>query len=199
MPQETKSMPSAAVQQENLEGWIPALATDDDIRAALEKAFDYRGDITLTLKDGSKIEGYVFDRRTTTTLADCVVRLFPKDRDDKLSIPYANIARLEFTGRDTAAGKSLKIPGQEVEGRIRVPPPRTTGIINPSSPRRNVAQRSCRILSRASSTHSFQPILTTCAPPSTPRSVPPPTAHPKSSFALRASRSSASPPSSTPP
>jgi hypothetical protein len=107
MPQETKSMPSSA-QQENLEGWIPDLASDDDIRAALEKAFDYRGDITLTLKDGSNIEGYIFDRRTAGTLADSVVRLFPKDRDEKISIRYADIARLEFTGRDTAAGKSFQ-------------------------------------------------------------------------------------------
>src|SRR5438552_13415352 len=109
MPQETKSMPSGAVQQENLEGWIPALATDDDIRGALEKAFGYRGDITLTLKDGTQIEGYIFDRRSTgPTLADCAVRLFPKDRDEKISISYAAIARLEFTGRDTAAGKSFQ-------------------------------------------------------------------------------------------
>ena len=28
---------------EQLEGWIPNLASDDEIRAALEKAFDYRG------------------------------------------------------------------------------------------------------------------------------------------------------------
>ena len=48
---------------ENLEGWIPAISTDDEIREALEKAFDYRGDLTITLKDGKKIEGYVFDRR----------------------------------------------------------------------------------------------------------------------------------------
>ena len=48
---------------ENLEGWIPALATDAEIREALEKAFDYRGDLTLTLKDGQTVEGYLFDRR----------------------------------------------------------------------------------------------------------------------------------------
>ena len=30
-----------------------------DLLAALEKAFDYRGDVTITRKDGSKIEGYI--------------------------------------------------------------------------------------------------------------------------------------------
>ena len=91
---------------EQLEGWIPSLATDDEIRAALEKAFDYRGDITITRKDGSKIEGYLFDRRSGATLKDSQVRLYPKNSDDKISISYADIAALAFTGRDTAAGRS---------------------------------------------------------------------------------------------
>jgi hypothetical protein len=91
---------------EQLEGWIPSLASEDEIRAALEKAFDYRGDITITRKDGSKIEGYIFDRRTGSTLKDSVVRLYPKTSDEKISISYADIAALAFTGRDTAAGKS---------------------------------------------------------------------------------------------
>ena len=94
---------------EKLEGWIPPLASDQDIREALEKAFDYRGDVSITMKDQSKLEGYIFDRRSDgKTLSDCVVRLFPKDRDEKVAVRYADIARLEFTGRDTAAGKSFE-------------------------------------------------------------------------------------------
>src|ERR1039457_6061978 len=92
---------------ENLEGWIPQLATEEEIRAALEKAFDYRGDVTITRKDGSKIEGYLFDRRTAATLKDSVVRLYPKDSNEKISIAYSDIAALAFTGRDTAAGKTF--------------------------------------------------------------------------------------------
>jgi hypothetical protein len=116
MPQETKSHPFNAddleiapgTAHEKLEGWIPSLASDDEIRTALEKAFDYRGDITITRKDGSKIEGYIFDRRSGSGLAESTVRMFPKDRDEKIAISYADIARLEFTGRDTAAGKSFE-------------------------------------------------------------------------------------------
>ena len=115
MPQETKAHPFDAdsapvgVAHEKLEGWIPTLAGDDEIRAAFEKAFDYRGDVTITRKDGTKIEWYVFDRRSDgKTLADCVVRLFPKDQDEKIAISYADVARLEFSGRDTAAGKSFE-------------------------------------------------------------------------------------------
>ena len=93
---------------EKLEGWVPELAGEEETRQALEKAFDYRGDVTITRKDGSKVEGYVFDRRTGKSLADSAVRLFPKDSDKKISIPYSEIAALAFSGRDPAAGKSFE-------------------------------------------------------------------------------------------
>jgi hypothetical protein len=116
MPQETKSRPFDAEQlevapgfvHENLEGWIPSLAGEEETRLALEKAFDYRGDVTITLKDGKTIEGYIFDRRSGKNLADSSVRLFPKDQDEKISVSFADIAKLVFTGKDTAAGKSFE-------------------------------------------------------------------------------------------
>jgi hypothetical protein len=103
-PEELEHAPGR--ERENLEGWIPQLAQDEEIRVALEKAFDYRGDVSITLKSGEKIEGYIFDRRTGLSLADSVVRLYPKSGNQKISISYADIAALAFTGRDTAAGKS---------------------------------------------------------------------------------------------
>ena len=114
MPQETKSMPqnpdeleiAPGTVHEKLEGSVPSTATEDELRSALEKAFDYRGDVTIQKKDGTSIEGYVFDRKTGRTLGESVVRLFPKDREEKLSIRYDEIAGLTFSGRDTAAGKS---------------------------------------------------------------------------------------------
>lgn len=99
---------SPGFKHEKLEGWVPELAGEEEVRQALEKAFDYRGDVTITRKDGSKVEGYIFDRRTGKTLADSAVRLFPKDADQKISIPYSEIAALAFSGRDTAAGKSFE-------------------------------------------------------------------------------------------
>jgi hypothetical protein len=93
-------------QHEKLEGWVPALASDEETRKALEKAFDYRGDVTITRKDGSVIEGYLFDRKTGPTLADSLARILPKSSNQRVMIPYSDIAALAFTGRDTAAGKS---------------------------------------------------------------------------------------------
>src|ERR1700687_5249951 len=91
---------------EAIEGWVPELASPDDLRVVLEKAFDYRGDVTLTLKDGTKIEGYIFDRVTGPSLSTSFVRLLPKESNQRLKACYSDIAALAFTGRDTAAGKS---------------------------------------------------------------------------------------------
>jgi hypothetical protein len=91
---------------ETVQGWVPQLATDEELRVALEKAFDYRGDVTLTLKDSSKVEGYIFDRSSGPSLSTSYVRLLPKDSAQRVKIAYADIAALAFTGRDTAAGKS---------------------------------------------------------------------------------------------
>jgi hypothetical protein len=93
---------------ENLEGWIPAMASDAEVREALEKAFDYRGDLTVTLKSGEKLEGYLFDRNNEGgSLAACYARMIPKGRAEKVRIAYSDVAALAFTGKDTAAGKSF--------------------------------------------------------------------------------------------
>ena len=91
---------------EKLEGSVPEVATEAELREALEQAFDYRGDVTITRKDGSRVEGYIFDRRSGPTLAESSVRIIPQNSPQKISIPYSDIAALTFSGRDTAAGKS---------------------------------------------------------------------------------------------
>jgi hypothetical protein len=93
-------------EHEFLQGRVWQPASEEELREGLEKAFDYRGDVTITRKDGSTVEGYIFDRRIGDTLAQSTVRLFPKGEGVKVSIPYSEIASLAFTGRDTAAGKS---------------------------------------------------------------------------------------------
>src|ERR1019366_6224765 len=119
-PPPTHELPSHELEvvpgfeRENLQGWIPQLATEADIRAVIEKAFDYRGDVTITRKnkdkdkDGSQITGYLFDRRIGPTLATSVVRLMLATSNERPAIPYSEIAAIAFTGRDTAAGKSYE-------------------------------------------------------------------------------------------
>jgi hypothetical protein len=100
---------AAGREREQLEGWIPALASDAEIREALEKAFDYRGDITITKKDGSQVVGYLFDRQRGASLEASFVRVIPSnDAKTKVSIAYSEIAAIAFSGRDTAAGKTFE-------------------------------------------------------------------------------------------
>jgi hypothetical protein len=93
-------------EHEKLQGRVWQPSSEEELREGLEKAFDYRGDVTITRKDGTTVEGYIFDRRAEATLSQSLIRLFPKGEPVKLSIPYSDIASLAFTGRDTAAGKS---------------------------------------------------------------------------------------------
>ena len=107
---------AAGRERENLEGWIPALATETEVRDALEKAFDYRGDVTITRKDGSAVEGYLYDRRSGNGLENSVVRVIPTPAKgtpagtavERVNVPYSDIAALKFSGRDTAAGKTFE-------------------------------------------------------------------------------------------
>jgi hypothetical protein len=103
-PEDLEVVPGFEHQYLQGQVWDPK--SDDELREGLEKAFDYRGDVTVRLKDGSSVEGYIFDRRNAATLADSCVRLIPQGQAQKISISYAQIAGLNFTGRDPAAGKS---------------------------------------------------------------------------------------------
>ncbi len=97
MPDENKS----------LEKWTPSLASKEELYDALEKAFDYRGDITISLKDGNKIVGYIFNRESKAP--EPYAEMFPADRDEKIKVFYKDIAGLTFSGVDTAAGKSWAV------------------------------------------------------------------------------------------
>ena len=90
--------------QKSLEKWVPALATREELYDALEKAFDYRGDITITTKDNGKIVGYIFNRETKAP--EPYVELYPEDSDEKIKVFYKDVAALSFSGFDFAAGKS---------------------------------------------------------------------------------------------
>jgi hypothetical protein len=95
--------PGAEHQQ--LEGWLPELATEAELRDALEKAFDYRGDVSITTKAGKKIEAFIFNRHTGASLANSWVQYFEPNVNGKQKLAYSEIARLEFSGKDRAAGK----------------------------------------------------------------------------------------------
>ena len=71
----------------------------------LQAACSFRGDVTLELKDGSAIEGYVFDLKRTNA-SPHAVRILPKDGRARMTVEQSTIQTLCFTGKDAAAGKT---------------------------------------------------------------------------------------------
>ena len=91
-------------QERSLEGWDPGRVEGPDLAFVVERAFDYRGDVTVVHRDGREIVGYLFNRDVDA--GEPFAQLFPRDGADAVTIPYADIASIRFTGRDTAAGSS---------------------------------------------------------------------------------------------
>jgi hypothetical protein len=95
-------------EKPSLQGLI---ATREDRAAlldALEKAFDYRGDCTITTTDARTITGYIFDRRRGAALEDSYVRVMLPDSDAPQRIAFSTIDRVEFSGKDPAHGKTFE-------------------------------------------------------------------------------------------
>jgi hypothetical protein len=87
-----------------LEGWDPGPVEGAALVEVIERAFDYRGDVTLTLDNGRQLDGYLFNRNRE--VAEPFVQVFARDETAPSTIPYARIRAVRFTGKDTAAGNS---------------------------------------------------------------------------------------------
>lgn len=74
------------------------------LAAALDAAFDYRGDVTLYLLGGEEVQGYLSNRNARAPQP--YVEIFPSDGSRLRRVLYQAISGVAFTGRDTAAGKS---------------------------------------------------------------------------------------------
>jgi hypothetical protein len=88
----------------SLEGWAPDIRDSAMLADVVDRAFDYRGDVTVLLDDGREMVGYLFNRNRD--VADPFVQVFERDSGSRTTIPYARIRAIRFTGRDTAAGNS---------------------------------------------------------------------------------------------
>ena len=89
-----------------LEGWDPAVGVEVSLEEVVERAFDYRGDVTVIRRDGTEVIGYLFNR--DAEVPERFVQMFDHAGDGPFTIPYAEIRTIRFTGKDTAAGKSYE-------------------------------------------------------------------------------------------
>jgi hypothetical protein len=88
----------------SLEGWTPDITDPAILADVVDKAFDYRGDVTIITRDGARRVGYVFNRRSD--VAAPFIQMFPAAGGGPEHITYAEIQSIAFSGRDTAAGNS---------------------------------------------------------------------------------------------
>jgi transcriptional antiterminator Rof (Rho-off) len=104
----------------SLEGRTFQPASFAELAEAVELAFDYRGDVTVSLKSGESLSGYLFNRQVSGS--DSYLEVFPSDSSPARQIRYDQIAAIAFTGKDTATGKSWEnwIAKKDSERRAEV-------------------------------------------------------------------------------
>lgn len=78
----------------------------DTLEGQIEAAFDYRGNVTLTLKDGTIVEGFIFNRDFTPKAGAAFIQLFLEKQSQPVLHKIAAIQSIALTGENTAAGKS---------------------------------------------------------------------------------------------
>ena len=116
---DTKNHSSGGVAG-SLEGRVFHPASFAELAEAVELAFDYRGDVTVSLKSGEFLSGYLFNRQVSGS--DSYLEMFPSESSDARHIRYDQIAAIAFTGEDTATGKSWEtwIAKKDSERRAEV-------------------------------------------------------------------------------
>ena len=93
--------------EKSLEGWAPDIPDAATLAEVVDRAFDYRGDVTVVLNDGRELVGYLFNRNRDA--AEPFVQMFERDKSGASSISYARIRAIRFSGKDTAAGNSYAV------------------------------------------------------------------------------------------
>ena len=104
-------------QEETLEGLVLRPTTKEELVTAVEQAFDYRGDVTIELKSGGHLTGYVFSSIKNDSKA--YIEIFPTNGTDQIKILLDDIAAIIFSGKDTAFGQSWEswIKKKKEEGK----------------------------------------------------------------------------------
>lgn len=79
---------------------------EDPIRleAVVEAAFDYRGDVTILLRNGEELVGYLSNRDVACD--EPFLEILPSDGTPARRLSYHSVRGVAFSGRDTASGRS---------------------------------------------------------------------------------------------
>ena len=100
----TDTKQHSSVSPGSLQGRVFTPLSRPELAEAIELAFDYRGDVSISLRSGEVINGYLFNRDVTGERA--WVEVFPASHPEARRVYYDDVATIAFTGEDTASGKS---------------------------------------------------------------------------------------------
>ena len=73
----------------------------DGVPGLVERAFRYRGDVTVHTDNGESVTGYLFNRNAAA--GEPFAQLLETLTGREVSIPSRSIAQVRFTGRDAAS------------------------------------------------------------------------------------------------
>ena len=79
------------------------MTLQEEIGKQIDAAFDYRGHVTVTFKDGGTIVGYLFNRELSPMKGEAYIEIIPKDTDERRRFPASEVKSVAITGKDFAA------------------------------------------------------------------------------------------------
>ena len=101
-------------------------ASAESVAGLVERAFHYRGDVTVHTDDGHTVTGYLFNRNARAS--EPFAQLFETQTGREVSVPYRNIAGLLLSGRDAAAAADQRFEAlqerREEQAQVVAHPPR---------------------------------------------------------------------------
>ncbi|MBI5595278.1 MAG: hypothetical protein HY928_04230 [Elusimicrobia bacterium] len=80
------------------------MPTPDEVVKQIDAAYDYRGHVTIFLKDGRTLEGFVYNRiKKTPKLAEGdYLDVMLKESEEKRRLKFGEVASIAFSGKDFA-------------------------------------------------------------------------------------------------
>ncbi|OGQ23555.1 MAG: hypothetical protein A3C46_02370 [Deltaproteobacteria bacterium RIFCSPHIGHO2_02_FULL_44_16] len=81
-----------------------------ELEQQIEKAFDYRGNVTITFKNGNAIEGFLYNREFSNpkTREQNFIEVFLAPKGEPAKFKITDLESVILTGEDHAAGKSYE-------------------------------------------------------------------------------------------
>jgi hypothetical protein len=77
----------------------------EDVAAAIDEAFRYRGDVSVETTDGRVLEGFLYNRDARPRHGSPYLELLVRADGSEVRVPYAQVAAVHLSGKDMADGR----------------------------------------------------------------------------------------------